>query len=139
MSDNAGNAILSISDKMFSLLRQFDIFAGGNISAEGVEPVAHVEGHLALMKTKMSVDFTNFVDNNKMQLEVLGSFWERSAEITCNGTPLARIHRKFMNMGQILFDDQTYYVTVAPGGEFGMACRRQESIIDIDVLQSTSH
>lgn len=117
MSDNQGNPILSISDKILTILRQFDIYAGPSISAE---PVAHVEGHFSLLKTKMTVDFKNFYDGNTMQLEVVGSFFDRSAEITCNGTPIARIHRQFLNMGQIVFDDQTYYLTVAPGVDLAL-------------------
>jgi len=119
MTDNQGNAILSISDKVLTLFRHFDIYAGPSIDSSQ-EPVAQVQGHFSLLKTKMTVSFKNFVDGNTMELEVVGNFFDRSAEIKCNGFSVARIHRQFFNAGQILFDDQTFYLTVAPGVDIAL-------------------
>lgn len=52
------------------------------------------------------------------ELRLKGNFWDRKAEITLDGVPVARISRNFMNAGQLVFGQQTYYLTIAPGGEF---------------------
>lgn len=68
----------------------------------------------------MTVTFQNAVGTyrDKVELEVKGNFLDREAEITWRGQRVAHIDRKFLNYGQILFDNQTYYLTVAPGGTF---------------------
>jgi hypothetical protein len=51
------------------------------------------------------------------KLMLKGDFFDRKAEITTeSGQPVGRIGRKFLNSGQLLFDQQTYILTIAPGG-----------------------
>ncbi|KEP45199.1 tubby C 2 protein, partial [Rhizoctonia solani 123E] len=64
--------------------------------------------------------FRNAADGREVVFDLRGSFFDRSAEITCNGQPIARISREFMNAGELLFDQQTYYLTVAPGVDVAM-------------------
>lgn len=39
------------------------------------------------------------------------------AEITLDGIAVARISRSYMNANELVFGQQTYYLTVAPGGQ----------------------
>lgn len=64
----------------------------------------------------MSVTFNNF-DGRPIELKVAGDFWNRRADIVYNNIPVGRIQPQFMNAGQLLFDQQTYFLTAAPGGK----------------------
>jgi hypothetical protein len=77
----------------------------------------HVRGHFSFGGAKMTATFTNF-DGRPVELDVKGDFWDRKAEICWNSVPVARINRQFLNAGQLLFDQQTYFLTAAPGGMF---------------------
>jgi uncharacterized protein YxjI len=46
-----------------------------------------------------------------------GDFFDSYADITdeSNGMVVARIDRKFLNASQVLFGQQTYGITIAPG------------------------
>ena len=60
--------------------------------------------------------YQNTTTGRAEQLELRGDWFDRKAEITLGGVPVGRISRQFMNAGQMLFDQQTYILTVAPGG-----------------------
>jgi hypothetical protein len=66
---------------------------------------------------KLSCTFRNPTTGQDEELHLKGDFFDRKAEITWNDIPVARIGRKFLNAGQLLFDDQTYILTAAPGGK----------------------
>lgn len=53
-----------------------------------------------------------------------GDFFDSSADITCQatGATVARIDRKFLNGSELLFGQQTYVVTVAPGVDMALIC-----------------
>ncbi|EPQ56144.1 hypothetical protein GLOTRDRAFT_59241 [Gloeophyllum trabeum ATCC 11539] len=115
LCDAQGHPIVNIQDKIFTFFKQFRIFPG-----EREEPeICHVKQHFKMIGEKLTVHFTNF-DGQEVELLVKGSFIDKHAEIYLGDIPVARINRKFMNVGQILFDQQTYYLTVAPGVDIAM-------------------
>jgi hypothetical protein len=65
----------------------------------------------------MSINLRNF-DGQELELKLKGNFFDRNALITWNDTPVARIDKSFLDAGELIFDAQTYYLTVAPHGEF---------------------
>ncbi|CAE6390873.1 unnamed protein product [Rhizoctonia solani] len=99
-----GRPILNIQNKLLTIHRQFLIY-NANESTDS-EP--------------LDVTFKNAADGRQVQFDLRGSFFDRNAEVTVNGQPVARISRQFMNSGQLLFDQQTYYLTVAPGVDAAM-------------------
>ncbi|TFK48430.1 DUF567-domain-containing protein [Heliocybe sulcata] len=115
LCDAQGQPILNIRDQIFTLFKQFRIYAG-----ETEEPeICHVKRHFSMLGDKLSVHFQNF-DGREVELLVKGSILDRHAEIYAGDIVVARIHRKFMNVGEVFFDQQTYYLTVGPGVDAAM-------------------
>ncbi|PWN51074.1 hypothetical protein IE53DRAFT_329096 [Violaceomyces palustris] len=67
--------------------------------------------------TKLTATFPNVAgDGSETELILKGDILDRKAEIcTSGGVPVARIARSFLNGGEVLFDQQTYVLTVAAG------------------------
>lgn len=111
----SGQPVLNIQQKPLSLHREFRIFNGE--SSE--EQLVTIRGKFKLMGApEMTVHFKNKFDGKEIELGVLGDFWRRKASISCGGQTVARVDRSFLNSGQLQFDQQTYYLTVAPQGAF---------------------
>ncbi|CAE6464152.1 unnamed protein product [Rhizoctonia solani] len=113
-----GRPIFNIQNKLLSIHRQFLIY-NANQSTES-EPLCVIKSHFSLTGAKLDVQFKNAADGRQVQFDLRGSFFDRSAEVTVNGQPVARISRQFLNSGELLFDQQTYYLTVAPGVDAAM-------------------
>ena len=64
----------------------------------------------AVLSSKSTVEFTNAADGRHVELEVKGDWWDRSANITCGGQPVAHISRSYFNMREIFGDKQTVSV-----------------------------
>jgi uncharacterized protein YxjI len=60
-----------------------------------------------VLSSKSTVEFTNAADGRHVELEVKGDWWDRSANITCGGQPVAHISRSYFNMREIFGDKQT--------------------------------
>lgn len=84
--------------------------------------LVEVYNHFTFMKAKLTVSFIN-LDGKPMELKVKGDYFDRSATVTLDGVVIARVDRRFMNAGELLFDQQTYYLTVAPNGTWSNVCR----------------
>lgn len=70
---------------------------------------------------KLSVKFKNIIaDGQEQRFELRGDWFDRKAELTWNGVPVARIGRSFLNIREAMFDKQTYYLSVAPGVDAAM-------------------
>ncbi|CCO30763.1 hypothetical protein BN14_04793 [Rhizoctonia solani AG-1 IB] len=82
-------------------------------------PILNIQNKLLTIH-RQDVQFKNAADGRQVQFDLRGSFFDRNAEVTVDGQPVARISRQFMNSGQLLFDQQTYYLTVAPGVDAAM-------------------
>ncbi|KAL7271949.1 hypothetical protein RUND412_005269 [Rhizina undulata] len=110
-----GVPLLNIQDKLLTIHTEYKVFLG-----EGSDDqVFHVRGHwtpFGIGGAKMTVTFRNRADgtNQELELNVEGDFFDRNARIKCQGKVVARIDRSFMNAGQLLFNQQTYYLTCAP-------------------------
>ncbi|TFK48428.1 DUF567-domain-containing protein [Heliocybe sulcata] len=115
LCDAEGQPILNIQDKLLTLFKQFRIYAG---ESEGPK-ICHVKHHFTILGSELSVHFKNF-DGREVELFVKGSFLTKHAEIYAGNIIVAQIRRKFMNVGQVFFDKQTYYLTVAPGVDTAM-------------------
>lgn len=63
--------------------------------------------HLVVLSSKSTVEFTNAADGRHVELEVKGDWWDRSANITCGGQPVAHISRSYFNVSEIFGDKQT--------------------------------
>ncbi|KAF5343433.1 hypothetical protein D9758_011858 [Tetrapyrgos nigripes] len=108
-----GNPFLHCEAKTFSLHRRKEFLdAQGNV--------------LFVMKKKILSIHTTFEaytpDESKLLFTVKtalrGDFFDRKASINLgspDGPPLGHISRSFLNGREIIFDQQTYYLTVAPG------------------------
>jgi uncharacterized protein YxjI len=73
-----------------------------------------------VISSKSEVVFKNAADGRPVELEVKGDWFDRSAEITCGGQPVAHIGRSFFNVREIFADKQTYFVKVAPNVDLTM-------------------
>ncbi|KAG8742503.1 hypothetical protein FRC10_001337 [Ceratobasidium sp. 414] len=124
-----GRHIFNIQNKLLSIHSQYLVY-NANQSTES-EPLFVVKSHFSLTGAKLDVSFVNAADGRTVVFELKGSFFDRNAEITMGGQPVARITRQFMNAGEwshrsssafceLLFDQQTYFLTVAPGVDAAM-------------------
>ncbi|KAB5595861.1 Protein LURP-one-related 15 [Ceratobasidium theobromae] len=113
-----GRPIFNIQNKLLSIHHQYLVY-NANQSTES-EPLFMIKSHFSLTGAKIDVAFTNAADGRQVVFDLKGSFFDRSAEITVDGQPVARISRQFLNSGEIFFDQQTYYLTIAPGVDAAM-------------------
>jgi uncharacterized protein YxjI len=75
-----------------------------------------VQGHFSLLSSRSTVEFTNAADGRPVELEVKGDWLDRSASITCGGTPVAHIARSFFNLREIFADKETVSHIHSPRG-----------------------
>lgn len=73
-----------------------------------------------VLSSRSTVHFLNASDGQEAELEVKGDWFDRSADITFGGRPVAHISRSFFNVRQIFGEKQTYFVTVAPGVDLAL-------------------
>ncbi|CAD6564656.1 MAG: hypothetical protein ASARMPREDX12_002436 [Alectoria sarmentosa] len=117
--------LLSVSDKkVFTDVQGHEIFALKNKHFT-IHKTSHAEnpkGHELFVITKKftvltnesTVTFKNESDGRNVELDVRGTWYDRSASVTFGGEPVAHISRSIFNMREILADKDTYFVTVAP-------------------------
>ncbi|KAF8606971.1 DUF567-domain-containing protein [Ceratobasidium sp. AG-I] len=108
-----GRPIFNIQQKLLTLHFRYLVY-NADESTES-EPLFEVKSHFSIKGAKLAVSFTNTSDNRPVTLELKGDFFDRNAEITANGQAVARISRQTINAGELLFNQQTYFLTVAPG------------------------
>ncbi|KAG9118376.1 hypothetical protein FRC07_007131 [Ceratobasidium sp. 392] len=113
-----GQPVFNIQNKLLSIHSQYLVY-NAKQSTES-EPLFTVKSHFSLTGAKLDVAFKNAADGREVVFELKGSFFDRNAEITMGGQPVARITRQFMNAGELLFDQQTYFLTIAPGVDAAM-------------------
>ncbi|PWN45189.1 hypothetical protein IE81DRAFT_320361 [Ceraceosorus guamensis] len=73
--------------------------------------------------TKLHVNFKNRASGQgeNVELTLKGDWFDRKAEITTSdGIPVARIGRSFVNVGQLFFDQQTYFLSCAAGVDISL-------------------
>ncbi|WVW80492.1 hypothetical protein I302_102476 [Kwoniella bestiolae CBS 10118] len=70
---------------------------------------------------KMKATFLNPSNGQPITLLLKGDFWGGSADISIEDGPIiAQISRKLLNAREWLVDQQTYFVTIAPGVDLAL-------------------
>lgn len=97
----------------------------------------HIDSHFSVGKAKLDVKFRNAAgDGRDVELKVRGDFFDRSADLTWNGAPVALIRRQFGNARQIFLDHQTYGVEIAPGADVALIAA---IVVSLDESQNERH
>ena len=60
-----------------------------------------------VLASKSTVHFKNASDGHEIELDVRGDWFDRSANITFGGQPVAHISRSFFNVREIFADKET--------------------------------
>jgi len=108
--------------KLFSLVKRM-IALHATYDAEGPDgsKLFTITKKLSVGKAKLECKFENRAnDGRKLEMQLRGDWFDRSAEITLDGVPVARIARSFFNMREMMSDKQTYYLSVAAGVDVSM-------------------
>ena len=108
-TDPSGAELFHLKNKLLALNKSFF-----GVSPSGQE-LFKVTGKFSLLSSKSEISFVNAADKQPITLTLKGDWFDRSAEVNLNGRPVATISRNFLNLGQIISDRQTYYVSCAPG------------------------
>ncbi|KAI6801497.1 hypothetical protein KC332_g6838 [Hortaea werneckii] len=113
-TDMQGNELFTLENKLLSI----------NKSMRGVSPSGEhdfeVKGHFKLLGTHSTCTFTNAANGQEVAIEIKGDWIDRSAEMMWDGKTVATIARSFFNVREILGDQQTYFVTVAPNVDLSL-------------------
>ncbi|KAL8291634.1 hypothetical protein RQP46_001892 [Phenoliferia psychrophenolica] len=112
-TDTQGRPLFKLRTKLLAIHKTFIA------EDEAERELFTVKKKLAL-GTKMVATFTNASDGAPIELELRGDFWGGSADIALNGRPVAQISRKLFNARELFTDNQTYFVTVAPGVDLSL-------------------
>ena len=64
-------------------------------------------GHFSIGSSKSSIHFKNAADGQEVELNIKGDWFDRSADISFDGRPVAHISRSFFNVREIFGDKQT--------------------------------
>ncbi|CAE6507854.1 unnamed protein product [Rhizoctonia solani] len=92
-----GRPIFNIQNKLLTIHHRYLVY-NANESTES-EPLFVIKGHFSLTGAKLDVEFKNAADGRPVVFDLRGSFFDRS---------------------ELLFDQQTYYLTIAPGVDAAM-------------------
>lgn len=69
---------------------------------------------LSAGKARLECKFKNAAHDGKShEIQLKGDWFDRSAEMTLDGIPIGRISRSFVNMREMMFDKQTYLLSIA--------------------------
>ncbi|KAK0525387.1 hypothetical protein OC835_005626 [Tilletia horrida] len=110
--DATGKPLFTLRRKHLSLHMTYEGYAPGTDS----DPLFVVKASFSF-GTKLTATFNNRAGAGEpVTLVLKGDLFDRKAEIsTESGVPVARISRSFANLGELFFDQQTYFLTIAPG------------------------
>lgn len=80
------------------------------------EKILEVKSSFKLMGSKATVLFKNF-DGTEIKLKMSGNWFDTAADIVdeTTGAVVARIDRRLLNKRELLWGQQTYALSVAPG------------------------
>ena len=99
-TDLSGNEIFTIKNKILAMSKSF----------RGESPHGYnfdVKGHIKLLGSRSTVEFKNASDGSHVELEVIGSWLNRKAEISLGGRPVAIVQREIFNMRDVFANAQT--------------------------------
>lgn len=108
-TDMQGNELFTLSNKMMSIHKSF----------RGETPDGkadfEIKGKFKLMGSRSVITFRNAADGREIELEIKGDWFDRSAEISWEGRPIAAISRKFFNAREWFGDKQTVSRSISWG------------------------
>ncbi|THU94513.1 hypothetical protein K435DRAFT_756557 [Dendrothele bispora CBS 962.96] len=111
-SDPQGNVLFIIKKKLLSIHTTFEAYTPDESTL-----LFTVKSSFSIGSAKLNTTFTN-IDGQETILALRGDFFDRKASINLGGPegpPVGHISRSFLNGREIIFDQQTYFLTVAPG------------------------
>lgn len=106
-TDTAGTELFVLKNKMIAISKSFHGQSKNGYSFE-------IKGHWKMIGSRSTVEFKNASDGSEVELEVKGDWFDRSAEITYAGRPVAILSRSFLNVRQMFGDKQTVSHTCCP-------------------------
>jgi len=115
--DIQGNLLFTLVKKILAIHTTFEAIAPDEQTV-----LFTVKSGWSIGSAKLNTTFTN-VDGQELTLALRGDFFDRKASINLgskDGPTIASIGRSFLNARQLIFDKQTYYLTVAPGVDAAM-------------------
>lgn len=115
LKDLSGNPIVNFKHE-FSMFKKYCIYAGGSSG----RVLATIRPHVFLGITA-DIEFTNH-DGTQRLFGLDGDFLSSEAIITDRSTrmPVGRISRRRWNTNDIIFGQQTYFVTAAPNVDLSL-------------------
>ncbi|WWC96582.1 hypothetical protein V866_003450 [Kwoniella sp. B9012] len=114
INDPNGNFLFGLRNKLLSIHKTFI----GETQDE--RELFRIKKRMSF-GSKMEATFTNPATNQPITLLLKGDFWGGSADISIeNGPVVAQISRQVFNMREVFTDQQTYFVTVAPGVDLAL-------------------
>ncbi|WWD05355.1 hypothetical protein V865_003428 [Kwoniella europaea PYCC6329] len=114
INDPNGNFLFGLRNKLLSIHKTFI----GETQDE--RELFRIKKRMSF-GSKMEATFTNPATNQPITLLLKGDFWGGSADISVeNGPVVAQISRQVFNMREVFTDQQTYFVTVAPGVDLAL-------------------
>merc|ERR1712029_810091 len=93
---------------------------GKAISARDKKKFTDMQGNELFTLENKLLSFNNAANGQEVAIEIKGDWIDRSAEMTWEGKTVATIARSFFNVREILGDQQTYFVTVAPNVDLSL-------------------
>ncbi|KAK7029531.1 hypothetical protein VNI00_014408 [Paramarasmius palmivorus] len=111
-SDPNGQPLFVIKKKILSIHTTFEGY-----TPDEEKLLFTVKSSFSIGAAKLNTTFTG-LDGQETVLALRGDFFDRKASINLGspeGPPVGHISRSFLNGRELIFDQQTYYLTVAPG------------------------
>ncbi|CAK9780411.1 hypothetical protein CC85DRAFT_283526 [Cutaneotrichosporon oleaginosum] len=112
--DPSGRPLYSLRSKLMTI---FNVQIGEDANEK---ELFRVRSHSLSLGSKLTVTFTNAITGQPVELNIKGDMFGMGSVIRCNGQPIAQISREYFNAAQIFGDQQTYFVTVAPGVDLAL-------------------
>ncbi|GLJ38538.1 hypothetical protein SUGI_0785290 [Cryptomeria japonica] len=116
LQDAAGNRLLTIKRKMFSLHRRWEAFRG-NISNQQSYAFAAKKSSVFQRKTALDVFMAGNRDEKLCDFHVKGSYFDRSCTIYQGNRIVAEMKRKY-TVKNVLLGKDTFLVMVQPGVDY---------------------
>ncbi|KAE8210062.1 hypothetical protein CF327_g6021 [Tilletia walkeri] len=127
--DAAGQPVYTLTRTPLSFHQRFE-----GLNEDTNDLMFSVTSHFAFGMTRYKISFKNWAhEGEETELQVFGDMAGHFAEISIpDGPVIGQIRQSFLNSGEILFDQQSYYLVVAPGVDVSMLCA---AVIVLDELE----
>lgn len=114
--DMAGNHLFDIQKELLHIHATF-----AAVDPQG-KKLLEVKSSFALLGSKATATFTNAMTGAQEQLQMKGNWFDSAANIVDlkTGQAVGQINRKLLSGRDLLFGQQTYALTVAPGVDLAL-------------------